>query len=96
MDFQAPGLGRADQHGWARQMDVRNLLPEQPWKPGIQARISEQLGVSKKSVKLAIQSLIDTGVFNRQFNGVVYDRDDRIIAFDTERVGHIPWPSPTE
>jgi len=75
---------------------VRSLLPQQPWKPGVQARVAEQLGQPKNVVRAAIQRLIDDGVFNRQVDGVVYDSDDRIIAFDPERIGNLSMTSSVE
>lgn len=69
---------------------IRSILPSQPWKPGLHLDIFEQVGCTKKQIKLAIQKLIDDGIFNRQVDGVVYNRDGGVIGYDKERVKDMP------
>lgn len=68
---------------------VWRALPPQPWKPGLHVKLAEQLGHHKRLISEAIQRLIEDGHFNSQIDGVVYDRDGRVLAFDPERVGNL-------
>lgn len=52
---------------------VKDSLPAQPWPSGVHKMVAQQLGVSNKTLSLAIQVLIERGVFKRQINGVVLE-----------------------
>jgi hypothetical protein len=65
---------------------VRTLLPPQPWKPGIHRKISAELGCETSAYFAAVERLIEDGVFLRQRDGVLYDSEGNVVAFDAERV----------
>ena len=65
---------------------VDSSLPKQPWKPGVHIEIAKTLRCSKAKVQAAIQELIAAGRRNQQVNGVVFDKDGKVLAVDTERV----------
>lgn len=65
---------------------VRNLLPLQPWKPGIHRKISTELRCEVSAYFAAVARLIEDGVFLRQRDGVVYDSQGNVVSFDAERV----------
>ncbi|MBN1970760.1 MAG: AIPR family protein [Candidatus Delongbacteria bacterium] len=67
-------------------LKVNELLPPQPWKPGIDKEIVEKLNCPRSDYFNAVKLLIDEGLRNRQKDGVVYDEDGNVIAFDKERV----------
>jgi hypothetical protein len=67
-------------------LKVHELLPEQPWKPGVHRQISKELKCTHNEYFTAVQMLIDEGLRNVQRDGVVYDSDGNIITFDPERV----------
>lgn len=67
-------------------MKVNQLLPPQPWKPGVHLSILEALSCSKKEYYDAVAFLIDEGLRYVQKDGVVYDSDGNVIMFDEERV----------
>lgn len=66
--------------------NVHELLPEQPWKPGIHRVIAAQLKCSALKVSAAIEQLIIEGRRHRQKDGVVFDDDDTVIGYDPDRV----------
>lgn len=65
---------------------VRSILPPQPWKPGLHRTMSAQLECDTSIYFAAIERLIDEGVVYRQRDGVLYDHDGNVVAFDPERV----------
>lgn len=65
---------------------VNNILPDQPWKPGIHLEIARKLDCSTKEVSNAINILVMRGKRYRQKSGVVYDKDGNIIMIDKDRV----------
>lgn len=65
---------------------VDELLPEQPWKPGIHKIICKQLSCKISEYFAAVDILIKEGRRNQQKDGVVYDSDGNVILFDSERV----------
>ncbi|HZY79091.1 MAG TPA: AIPR family protein [Cyclobacteriaceae bacterium] len=67
-------------------MKVHALLPSQPWKPGVHVEICEKLGCSRRDYFDAVKLLIEEGIRFRQKDGVVYDEDGNVIAFDNDRV----------
>jgi AIPR protein len=67
-------------------MKINELLPDQPWKPGIHLEICEKMNCSKASYFEAVKLLIEEGVRHTQKDGVVYDEDGNVISFDKERV----------
>jgi len=67
-------------------MKVNDFLPDQPWKPGIHKVVTEKLSCSNKEYFQSVQLLIEEGLRNKQLDGVVYDTEGNVIAFDPERV----------
>ncbi len=65
---------------------VNNLLPDQPWKPGVHLDICRQLKCATSDVNNAILVLIRDGKRLRQKNGVVYDEEGNVKMIDAERV----------
>lgn len=65
--------------------NVRITLPKQPWPSKIVTQVAKQLIMDKDRVSYAIKILIARGVFNRQYGGVVYSKDGKIIAVDEAR-----------
>ena len=67
-------------------MAVNELLPEQPWKPGVHFKVTRKLGCTNNEYFQAVQLLIEEGIRNKQVDGVVYDNEGNVIKFDSERV----------
>jgi hypothetical protein len=65
---------------------VRGSLPAQPWKPGLQRMLLQNLDCSQAALSTAIETLVENGEILRQRNGVLYDMDGAVVAFDAERV----------
>jgi hypothetical protein len=65
---------------------VKALLPAQPWKPGIHRKISTQLKCETSACFAAVERLIEDGVVLRQRDGVLYDSEGSVVAFDPDRV----------
>lgn len=65
---------------------VDNLLPKQPWKPGIHRAIMEKLNCSKKEYFAATYQLIKTGRRYKQKDGVLYNQEGEVISYDADRV----------
>lgn len=65
---------------------VNELLPPQPWKPGIDKEIVEKLKCTRVEFFAAVRMLISEGLRYRQKDGVVYDDDGNVVSFDEERV----------
>ncbi len=72
-----------------------DLLPAQPWKPGVHRAVASQLGCSPRLVSAAIEELVHSGMRQQQKDGVVYDSSGQIVAVDEERVrkGEVPRPN---
>ncbi|MBF2087785.1 MAG: AIPR family protein [Synechococcales cyanobacterium K44_A2020_017] len=66
--------------------EIDELLPPQPWKPGIHRVISKQLSCTTDQYFSAVSLLIKKGIRNHQKDGVVYDSDGNVICFDPDRV----------
>jgi AIPR protein len=66
------------------QVDM--LLPNQPWKPGIHLEVAKKVDRKPIEISAAIQKLIEVGRRKNQIDGVVYDPDGKVFAFDPERV----------
>lgn len=65
---------------------VKASLPPQPWKPGIHKKVARELGCDTTTYYSAVERLIDDGLLYKQRDGVLYDRDGNVVAFDPERV----------
>ncbi|MBA6407907.1 AIPR family protein [Pseudoalteromonas sp. 5Ae-yellow] len=65
---------------------VNEVLPEQPWKPGVHRYVTEILECTVKEYFSAVKILIEEGLRNKQKDGIVYDIDGNVICFDEERV----------
>jgi hypothetical protein len=76
-------------------LQVNDLLPAQPWKPGVHRAVASQLGCSPRLVSAAIKELVRSGMRQQQKDGVVYDSSGQIVAVDEERVreGEVPRPN---
>lgn len=64
---------------------VKAKLPKQPWPIGIHRTIASELGEPPSKVSQAINKLIEDGVFHKQKDGIVYDKDGNIVAKDETR-----------
>ncbi|GAB4166291.1 MAG: hypothetical protein Tsb0033_28320 [Winogradskyella sp.] len=67
-------------------LKVNELLPDQPWKPGIHREIVEKLNCRNTDYFDAVEILINEGIRYNQKDGVVYDEEGNIVTFDKERV----------
>lgn len=67
-------------------LKVNELLPEQPWKPGIHNEIIKKLNCTNSEYFDAVKLLIEEGHRNNQKDGVVYDEDGNVLSIDEERV----------
>lgn len=65
---------------------VDQLLPEQPWKPGMEVSIIEILGCTRDEYFTATRQLIKDGRRKYQKDGVVYDSNGEVLYFDPDRV----------
>ncbi|MCF7963908.1 MAG: AIPR family protein [Methylobacter tundripaludum] len=70
-------------------LKINNLLPPQPWKPGVDKIVIKELKCTNREYALAINMLIDEGLRNHQKDGVVYDVEGNVICFDKDRVDPI-------
>jgi hypothetical protein len=68
---------------------INKLLPDQPWKPGTHLRLAKELNCSQKDIYEAVNILISKGIRFKQKNGVIYDLNDKVIGFDSERVDNV-------
>ena len=64
---------------------VKEKLPKQPWPIGIHRTIATELGEQPTKVSHAISELIEDGVFHKQKDEIVYDKDGNIVAKDETR-----------
>lgn len=67
-------------------LKVNDLLPPQPWKPGVNKIVIKKLGCTNKEYFSAVNMLIDEGLRDHQKDGVVYDSEGNVICFDKDRV----------
>ena len=67
-------------------LKVNELLPPQPWKPGIHSDILGKLECTRSEYFDAVKVLIEEGLRFRQKDGVVYDDRGNVMSFDPERV----------
>lgn len=67
-------------------LKVKEVLPPQPWKPGLHKIGTKTLGCSNGEWYSAIELLIEEGLVSRQIDGVVYDLAGNVLCFDPERV----------
>ena len=65
---------------------VDSALPEQPWRGGMHHEVASELGCHPQMVTAAIQKLIADGRRFPQKDGVVFDKDGRVLMVDKERV----------
>lgn len=64
---------------------IKDMLPAQPWKPGMHRVLCSELGVRPSCVYDAIDVLIERGLVYKQQDGVVYDENGRVIMVDPVR-----------
>ena len=67
-------------------LKINELLPDQPWKPGIEQEIIEKASCSRTDYFNAVKILIEEGYRNYQKDGVVYDDEGNVLTFDSEGV----------
>lgn len=65
---------------------VKAAVPPQPWKPGQHRKLASELKCTISEYFAAVDILIDEGHFYHQVDGVLYDSDGNVVAFDEERV----------
>lgn len=65
---------------------VKSELPKQPWPVGIHKTIANKLNEPNAKVSQAINKLIEDGFYNKQIDGIVYDKDGNIVAKDESRM----------
>jgi hypothetical protein len=65
---------------------VRGALSPQPWKPGVHLSVCAQLKCGPPELFAAVERLIEDGSFLRQQDGVLFDAEGNVVAFDAERV----------
>ncbi len=63
---------------------INDLLPMQPWKPGIHRNIIKEVKCTNNEYFSAVNKLIEDGLRNKQVNGVVYGQDGNVISFDED------------
>ncbi|MBA4683219.1 AIPR family protein [Pseudomonas sp. MDMC216] len=64
---------------------VHNLLPPQPWKPGVHMIVAEKLDAKPLRVSRAIKTLIKRGALMEQVDGVVFDANGNEVFRDLDR-----------
>jgi len=64
-------------------------LPAQPWKPKMHFEVKKMLGCSQKEYTEAINKLVERGVIYKQVDGVLYDKKNEVVGFDSDRVDPI-------
>lgn len=64
---------------------VKDVLPPQPWKPGVHLEIANKLDLPPVTVSRAIAALIQDGEAYDQIDGVVFDSAGAIINVDESR-----------
>ena len=67
-------------------LKINELLPAQPWKPGVHIEICKKLNCTIPEYFELVKLLIEEGHRHNQKDGVVYDEDGNVITFDPERV----------
>lgn len=65
---------------------VNDILPEQPWKPGVEVEIIRSLGCTRDEYFSATNELIRLGIRYQQKDGVVYNKDGTVFCYDSDRV----------
>lgn len=58
---------------------VRMELPTQPWPVGTHTKIAKKINEKTPKVSQAINTLIKRGIFYRQKNGILYDKNGNIV-----------------
>lgn len=84
-DFNVDGTRREYEMTPEFLLIVKAKLPKQPWPIGIHRTIASELGEPPSKVSQAINKLIEEGVFHKQKDGIVYDKDGNIVAKDETR-----------
>ncbi|WP_122474025.1 AIPR family protein [Burkholderia contaminans] len=67
-------------------LQVKKLLPPQPWKVGMHNSICQALKCGHKDFSQAVDILVSRGDVWRQKDGVLYDLEGNIVKYDAERV----------
>ena len=65
---------------------VDNSLPQQPWPIGVHFIVAKELDIPVHLVSGAIRKLISLGRRFNQKDGIVYDSNNNIVAYDNQRV----------
>lgn len=61
---------------------VKNELPLQPWTVGIHTKIAKKLNEETPKVSQAINTLIERGIYYRQKNGILYDKNKNVVKYN--------------
>ncbi|WP_338508077.1 AIPR family protein [Pseudomonas poae] len=67
-------------------LKLNESLPPQPWKPGVHREMCKLMQCTRHEYYEAVEFLISEGIRHHQKDGVVYDGDGNVIAFDLTRV----------
>jgi hypothetical protein len=67
-------------------LKVNEILPDQPWKPGVHKEIISKLSCTNSEYFDAVKLLIEEGERYNQKDGVVYDEEGNVLIIDEERV----------
>lgn len=67
-------------------LKVNEILPDQPWKPGIHKEIVSKLNCTNSEYFDAVKLLIQEGERYNQKDGVVYDEEGNVLIIDEDRV----------
>ncbi|HGF8499118.1 TPA: hypothetical protein ACJB9M_002104, partial [Acinetobacter baumannii] len=65
---------------------VKEHLPPQPWPPFMERELVQKIGCTTKEYFDAVNLLIQRGEFYRQKNGVLYDKNGKVVGYDENRV----------
>lgn len=59
--------------------NVQNKLPMQPWPVGTHIKIAKEMNEKTPKVSQAINTLIERGIYYRQRNGILYDKNGNVV-----------------
>ena len=65
---------------------VKENLPLQPWPPFMERELVQKIGCTTKEYFDAVNLLIQRGEFYRQKDGVLYDKNGKVVGYDENRV----------
>jgi len=66
---------------------VKENLPLQPWPPFMERELVQKIGcTTKENFFDAVNLLIQRGEFYRQKDGILYDKNGKVVGYDENRV----------